>query len=346
MVNSVKASKPASIYAKFETVLFEFIEPLVVLLKRGKSFYIGSAMPANDGIVEEYFVVSVSPKFLKRYLNEDCDLRYLFLSAQNRRFYRLRIEELSKKKVKLDGFEGIPDDDWLPEAQFFASCHTEEYYSINFGPVEKETLRIDGNWEMEDFGSFSRKLRDLYAFEDSLVKIVDSNSSESIVAKIKSAFTGKPFKGGSSYVNFFRELVSVQPREERFDLSRIAYASPGHIELAGKGEIFGALESRIENFVANEGILRNRYNSFHKYMSDAYLLDIQRTTSEISSVQKDKIELFSRHLLDGMDMNLFDSLHELSEYNIVNTAKITLALYRRMHSTSRYFAEGRVAYDK
>ena len=80
-------------------------------------------------------------------------------------------------------------------------------------------------------------------------------------------------------------------------------------------------------------------------MSDAKLLDIHQTTYKVSSVQREKIEELSKSLLSGMDMNLFDDLYELSEYDTVNTAKIIMALYRRMHSTSRYFAEGRIAYD-
>lgn len=344
MVDQEKQKKPPMVYAKFETVLFEFIEPLVVLLQRGKSFYVGTAMPAVGGFVDQFFVVSVTPKYLKRYLREENDLRYLFLSAQHRRFFTMKSSEIGKQRALLTPFEGEAEEDWLPEAQFFASSHTQTYAMKTVGSVDKETLIIDGNWEMEDFGSFSRKLRDLYAFEDSLTKIANDNVPPKLQSKIRKAFTGKPFRGGSSYVNFFYDLVSAQPREDRFDLSKIKYASPGHIELAGKGAIFDVLENRIENFVQNQNRLRDKYNEFHKFMSESKLLDVQAAPQRIPPTQSDELEALSKSLLEDMTMDFFDRLYELAEGNIVNTAKITLALYRRLRSASTYFAQGRVKY--
>lgn len=342
MVDQVKTSM--AIRPKLEAILFEFMEPLVVLLKRGKSFFVATGMPSEMGPVEEFLVVSVTPKFLKRYFREECDLRFLFVSAQNRRFFKMSIEEVANDKPKLVPYEGEVKDDWLPDAQFFASAHTAEYLPLNVGPLDKETVNIDGNWEMEDFGSFSRKLRDLYAFEDSLYKAANSSTPPKVHSKIKNAFTGKPFRGGSSYGNFFNDLVLAQSREDRFDLSRIKYASPGHIELVGKGSIFDAIEDKIENFVDNQGVLRTKYNEFHKYMSDAKLLEIQGDAIRINAEQRDKIEWYSRDLLSALKMDRYDLLFELSEKGVVSTAKISLALYRRVNAASAYFAQGRAIY--
>lgn len=140
MFDEAKQKKSPLVYAKFESVLFEFIEPLVVLLQRGKSFYIGSAMPAIEGVVDEFLVVSVSPKFLKRYFREEVDLRFLFMSAKNRRFFKMTISQIGKERALLTPFEDDPEDDWLPESQFFASSHTMDYAPQTAGSLDKEML--------------------------------------------------------------------------------------------------------------------------------------------------------------------------------------------------------------
>lgn len=344
MPKKIEKSSVSKMNVKLESVLFEFIETLVLLYKHAQSYYIATAMPIVDGIITDYFVVSVTPEALGRYLREECDLRFLFVSARQRRYYILAASELGNEKVELASYEGDPEETWLPEAQFFASSHTNPYRASSLDSVDKKTLQIAGNWEMEDFGSFSGKFRDLYAFEDALNKIENSNLAQKIQKKIKAAFNGKPFRGGSSYVNFFRDLVSAQPRDERFDLRSIKYASPGQIELAGKGNLFDTLEARIENFVSNQGSLRNNYNEFHKYMSVSKLLEIQGVQTVPSKMQCDNLDSLSKSLLVEMKMDIFSKIYELSESNALNTAKITLALYRRLHSAADYFAQGRIAY--
>ena len=346
MLDSNAQEAPRKVYAKFEEVLFEFIDPLVVLLKRGQSYYIGSAMPEEEDGSFQFLVVSVTPKFLKRYFREENDLRFLFIAAKSRRFFTMDQNQIGKVKAKLVPIEGEVKEEWLPDPQFFASSHTASYlpeHSISF---ETETLHIDGNWEMEDFGSFSRKLRDLYAFEDSLKKNLDSNVHSKTKEKIRGAFTGKPFQGGSSYVNFFSDLVAAQPREDRFDLKKIEYASPGKILLSGKGDIFDSIEAKVENFVANQRSLHDKYLEFHKYMSDAGLLDIRAVRLQPNADQAQKIENYSRGLLISLKMDLYANVYELSERNLVNTAKITLALYRRLRAAAVYFAQGRVKYGE
>jgi len=336
--------KTDKIKVNFEVVLFEFIEPLVLMLKKKNSYFVASAMPADNGFVEKYIVVSVLPETLKKYMHEECDLRFLFKYARNRRLFTMLASELENEECTLIAQNGEPEEDWLPDPQFFSSSHTGAYFQSNTSPVTTEVLKIAGNWELEDFGLLSRKFRDLHAFMDSLLTLDDPNAPSGLKKKIQDAYTGKSFIGGFSYVNFFTDLVAVQPRDERFDLNKIYYASPGEIELTGKPDLFENIQEKITNFVSKESEIRENYNNLHKYMSTEKLLDTQGVQLFINENMREKIQFFTVSLLESMGVNSFKQIHDLSDKSAINTAKIALAIYRRLRSASEYFAQGRVAY--
>jgi hypothetical protein len=331
--------------AELEAVLFEYIEPVVLLFKRGlRSFYVGSPIPGPEGVIEKYFVVSVTPKHLKRYFRQEADLRYLFAYPRERRYFTVEATEIHKATFSLEAFDGEVEDDWLPGPQFFAESHTSDYSLRSDGPVDLEVLNIDGNWELEDFGSLSRLMRDLYAFEDCMDKVANTNTQAKKVSKITEAFTGKPLRGGSGYRSLFGDLVACQERDDRFDLKRIKYASPGQIELTGQAQLFDAIEAKVRNFVLRRHELRDAYNMFHKYMSDAGLLEIQNSLPQVSPTQMGELKARSQRLLEQMNMPIFEELHVLTENNVIKTAKVTLAIYRRFKSASEFFVQGRVHY--
>lgn len=331
---------------KFETILFDFIEPIVVLYKSGKSYFVASALPSDVGYVEEYLVVSVTPKFLKRYFREENDLRFLFASAPNRSFWKMPASELGRETAKAKEFSGSITDDMLPEAQFFSSSHTHSYQEMESTYSALETLFIDGNWEMEDFGSFSRKYRDLYAFEESINKLNAANTPGAQKDKIGEAFKGHTLQGGGSYVGLFSELLDNLPKAERYDLKRVQYASPGCIELQGKGEVFDALEERIKNMVVNAQLLHEAYVKLRQFMSEAKMLDISAPVTSVTQASKDRVEVDTKALFSALGLDLYDTIFRLTGGNVVSTAKISMAIYRRTKQAASYFAEGRVAYER
>ncbi|PZX10088.1 hypothetical protein [Celeribacter halophilus] len=331
---------------KFETILFDFIEPIVLLYKAGKSYFIASALPSEFGYVKEYLVVSVTPKFLKRYFREENDLRFLFVSAPHRSFWKMPASEVGKDTAKVKEFSGSITEDMLPDAQFFSSSHTHSYQTMANTYSALETLFIDGNWEMEDFGSFSRKYRDLYAFEESINKLSASTTSVSLKNKIGKAFNGHTLQGGGSYVGLFRELLNSLPKEERYDLKRVEYASPGRIELQGKGAVFDALEERIKNMVSNSQALHDTYVKLRQFMSETNLLNISTPVITVSQTTKDRLEVDTRALFSALGLDLYDTIFRLTGGNVVSTAKISMAIYRRVKQAASYFSEGRIAYER
>lgn len=331
---------------KFETILFDFIEPIVILYKAGKSYFVASALPSDVGYVEEYLVVSVTPKFLKRYFREENDLRFLFASAPNRSFWKMSASEIGKDTAKAKKFSDTITEDMLPDAQFFSSSHTHSYLEMERTYSALETLFIDGNWEMEDFGSFSRKYRDLYAFEESINKLNSANTPGAEKDKIGEAFKGHTLQGGGSYVGLFSELLNNLPKAERYDLKRVEYASPGRIELQGKGDVFDALEERIKNMVSNSQVLHDAYCRLRQFMSKTKLLDISTPVTTVSQTTKDRVEIDTKALFSALGLDLYDTIFRLTGGNAVSTAKISMAIYRRIKQAASYFSQGRIAYER
>lgn len=334
-------------YIKFEAILFEFVEPMVVLYKAGKTFFVGTALPSNVGYVTDYLLVTVTPKIFKRYAREDVDLRYLFVSSPSRTFWNLKASELGKPRVQVQSVdESTIVEEMLPESQFFASSHSSEYAEINHNHGSEETLFIDGNWEMEDFGSFSRKFRDLYSFEDSLNKFQDNNTPQTQKKRIIGAFQNNTLHGGGSYVGLFGDLTRSIPANDRYELKKVQYASPGEIRLQGKGTIFDALENHIKNMVGSEHIVHGLYKNLYDFMSKKKLLDVSHPVINITQQDRSDIENRTKDLFLGMGFSCYDTIDQLTKKDKINNAKISLALYRRLKEASSYFAEGRASYER
>lgn len=329
---------------KFETVLFDFIEPLVVLYKTEKNYFFSTAMPSQSGFVEDYLLVRVSPKYAKRYFREECDLRYLFEHCPNRKFFKVSASKAFDDHVVAIDFEGDVAEDLLPDSQFFASSHTQVYKDFSNKYATMETVYIDGNWEMEDFGSFSSKYRDLYAFEESLNKLRSGNSPVSQIKAIRVAYRGS-LKGGGGYVNFFRDLLDVLPANERYQLSRVQYASPGNIVLQGKGDVFDGIENLISTMLKDYKKIEGRHAELRQFMSKSKVLDVENPVVNLPSEATVRIARDARSLLEAMGMPIFDDLFELTDRSSVNTAKLAMALFRRVRAASSYFAEGRASFD-
>lgn len=333
-------------FLKLEQVLFEFIEPILILFKSGNTYFFASAMPSEKGFVEEYLVVSVTPKVFKRYFREDVDLRFLFESNPYRKFFKISAGDLAEEKVKAIPFDDDVTEEMLPEPQLFASSHTAEYKPMTNKHDALETLYIDGNWEMEDFGKFSARYRDIYSFEQAVIKLQDTQTSKKQKKKLKAAFQGNSLHGGGSYVSFFKELGEVIPANDQYDLARVQYASPGKVELRGKGLVFDRLEKHVKNMISNESQIRSAYNDLRDYMSKSGFLDLTRSEISPSAQEIDAVNTLNQKLLRKMKLEVFDTIYRITDNNPINSAKISMSLFRRVRAASAFFAEGRAVFER
>lgn len=342
-------TKTVNRYAAFESILIEVDEPILVLLRRNagrsSSFFMASAMPSDDGELDYYFVVSVKPAILKKYLRGLCDLRYLFAFAADRKYYKATQDNILSDRIKLVPFEDSPTENHLPSPQLFSSSHNVVYKHENVAAGE-ETLFIDGEWEMPEFGEFYTKYADIYGFMASTDRYLSGTTVDTELSKIEEAFKTKPFRGGSSYLGFFSDLNATLPHQERPSLEKIRYASPGEVDLRGSAATFSEVERLLKHYLENVGEITKLHDDLRKFMKELQLLQMVARLPTLDSTQNKSLRQQSKALYSALGSDRFDHVYEITGKNLVVTSKIGLALYRRISVAGKYFAQGRMAFSR
>lgn len=328
---------------KLESHLFMTDIPEVSLLKRksgkGMQNYIACAVPDDDGCLEFYFVVFVARKNLIDYFNDQCDLRYLFAFATGRKYFTTK--SVTAEKITIEEFTDSVTEKFLPDMQFFASNHSVRY-GIDIPVATEQRLLIDGNWDMDEFGSFYTKFADLYSYEQAITYMASGDEKKE--RSVRAAFAAKPFKGGSSYMGFFNDLKEIIPYRERPALEGIEYHSPGHVDLKGHEDILLAIKNNVLKFLENLDQIQKLHDDLRGFMTKAKLLSIR---GGVVNAPKDVLEGLSARtdcLFEVLPISGSDLLRDLSKGDLIVRAKIALALFRRLRTTSLFFAQGRLSY--
>lgn len=330
--------------AVFDAVLVYMDEPQVVTLVSQKTRIVAVAIPYGNETMSMFLATSASDRDWNRYLDGTVDLRYLFTVPSVRTLYHFDLQSMKEKKVKMTPWEGDLDERYLPLPRFFSSNHTEDY-AAGERASDPEKLLIDGEWELTDFGQFQQKFSDIYAFLAATRNWQDANAPLTTRRKIKEAFLNRPFQGGFSYVHLFRELGENVPRADQLNLNKIQYASPGHVEIFGKEEIFGDLQLIIPNFLQKRQSLSVMYNDFHRYLSANHYLKMSGDEYGINDPTEGYINQTAGSLAKAMMAPDFSVVSALANKNALVSAKIVLSFYRRLSDAAMYFAQGRIAYE-
>lgn len=336
------------LFAVLEAHLFESGVPVVSLLKRkagqGDQHFIACAIPDDDGDLDYYFVVQVGRQHLIRYFLNQCDLRFLFAFASGRKFFTAKSLTPNRTgKIELVEFNGRLTEDLFPDGQFFAVNHTSDY-GITYPETVEQRLYIDGSWDMDEFGEFYTKFSDVYGFEQAIIYYQSGQQSK--VNAVRKAFATKPFKGGSSYMGFFDDLIDIIPRNERPSLDGISYNSPGHVDLKGRDEILALIKNNVSLFLQNHAEIVKRHDDLRGFMSRSKLLMITGKTVVASKEVLEQLISHTNSLFEVLPVSGADEILDLAERNQVVRAKIGLALFRRLKATSTFFAQGRLAYKE
>jgi len=240
-------------------------------------------------------------------------------------------------------WEGPFPEEYLPQSQFFSRDHTEPYLPPLLAP-QTETLLVDGEWELQEFGAFYQRYSDIYAFLVAVMNWKDAGVAADTKSEIKNAFRSKPFEGGSSYLHFFGDLFSSLRRGERLGLDKVAYASPGHVDINGRDDAFGTVEQSLSNFLQAHGELHRAYSDFHQALSKAGLLRMPGEAFLHDDPNAQWIKKLAREFALALKFDDFDELWKLSNGNALVAAKILLSFYRRLEQAGEYFAQGRVSF--
>jgi hypothetical protein len=335
------------IRGRLDAVLFETDVADIALLSRkqgtGVQHFLACAIPDTDGFVDHYLAVFVVRAHLDKYFNEQCDLRFLFTYAGGKKFYRIdKLVHADRGMTILEEFQGEVTEAMLPDGRFFASAHTSNY-GLNDIASGEQRLLIDGNWDMQEFGTFYQKFSDLYSYEQAIKYVVEGVSSKT--TGVYTAFRTKPFKGGSSYVGFFSDLIGLIPFRERPALDGIVYHSPGHVDLRGEDTILDGVQESIQAFLNDLEAIMNAHDNLKGFMSKSGLLKVTGRSASPSNEVLNTLRELSSNFFAVLPIRGKTELMELTDGNLVVRAKIGLALYRRLRTTSQFFAQGRLSFD-
>lgn len=346
-MNATKTTKAKKRFAEVEAVLVHVGMPLLVLLKKksglGASYYIASAIPDDEGDLDFYLAVSVSNSSLRAYFHQHCDLRYLFAFTPLRKYYRVDGSLVKGGKVQILDYAEAITERLFPAPKFFSNAHTSDY-GLEALNGTSQIIGIDGEWQMREFGTFHQKYSDLYAFDAAIAVTQSTNASTANKDRIEKAFKSKPFRGGSSYVGFFNDLIEQIPYRERPALEGIEYHSPGHVELRGNMALFNGLKDKITDFIENLEEITKAHEDIRSYLSKSGLLVVSGRTPQMTTDITLHLATVVPQLYTKMGFD-FEAVMNLTERNLLIVAKIALALFRRLASAATFFAQGRLEFE-
>lgn len=327
--------------ATFSRVLVYMDEPQLILLKSYKANIIAVAIPSPHDSAN-FLATSVSRRDFEDYMYGTVDLRYLFTYAQVRSLYTFDLMTMSNGKIIMTPLDGEPPEDYLPSPRFFSRSHTEDDPEEEADRTTTQTLFVDGEWDMPDFGQFYNRYSDVYYFLGATSAFSDATVALERKRSIQEMFIETPFRGGFSYVNFYDQLVHHVPRAERLRMDKIKYESPGYVNVNGDEETFSEIKFIIVNFLENKGILRNKYKQLHSLLSGLGYLTTSGREFDNSTDTASKIEADADDLAVTLKIPNVDTIKKLVENNRLVYAKLMLSIHRRIDDASKFFAQSRV----
>lgn len=330
--------------ADFVATLVYADEPQVVHLRSKTVPVVAVAIPSKDDSQALFLATTASQKDWDSYLEGSADLRYLFIYPKTRLLYTFDFHKVKNKSITMDPFDAVPPDDFLPPPRFFSTSHTEDFDLISEAG-STEQLLVDGEWQLQEFGRFYQRYSDIYAFVVAQMNWAAKDVAGPIKTKIREAFAGRPFRGGSSYLHLFNDLFDGLPRDERLGLDKVKYASPGFVDVNGRADAFAEVNTSVRAFLLHRVELREKYSNLHAYLSKLGYLTLPGDMYAGNDGTEAYINKQARQLADDMPPLDYDTILELSKSNALVAAKVTLSFYRRLEEASGYFAQGRVSFD-
>jgi hypothetical protein len=334
------ASKRSAVYVR---TLVYMDEPLLLLLKSYKTNVIALAVPSPSEKAV-FIAATVSPRDLEAYNDGHVDLRYLFTYPTMRLVYTFDLMEMTDNKVMMTPFEDRIPEEYLPSARFFSTSHTEEEQELA-GPSDTQSLIVDGEWDMPDFGEFYSRYSDVYYFLSASHAFTAEGVDFEKKKAIKQTFANRPFKGGFSYVHFYATLPGAIPRSERLRMDKIKYESPGYVNVNGDADTFAETESIIRAFLRNRISLRETYAQFYSFLSKGRYLAMPAEEFRKDDPAFAHIDVTATSLAEKLNIPNIEVVKSLVDENPLAFAKIVLSLYRRLDDASRFFAQGRINFS-
>lgn len=161
--------------AEYISTLVYLDGPQLIRMKAHKTTVVALAIPSDPDTLK-FIATTVTQKNWTSYLDGSVDLRYLFAFADVRTTYTFDLMKLKGNKITMIPWEGQVPEECLPAPRFFSTNHTEEDPEEDKEELYSETLQVDGEWDMPDFGSFYSRYSDVYYFISSAGEYEDEEA--------------------------------------------------------------------------------------------------------------------------------------------------------------------------
>lgn len=293
-----------------------------------------------------FLATVISPRDWDRYIRGMVDLRFLFVYSKKESLFTFDLSKMrADETISMDPIEesDVPKE-WLPDRKFFSRDHTEPVDSPRERLVGRQTFLIDGEWALPDFSHFYGKFSDIYAFEMSIGKFMDRDATDGVKADIVRAFKNYPFRGGSSYGNFYKDLSGVLTLGEQPGVEGVRYESPGYVAIRGRQDVFDKISSSIANFQGNFVEIKKAYNHLHSHLSKLRYLRASPAQFDNNTPTANTIMGEAKALAVLLKLERFDLIQDLCAGNALVVAKIVLSYSRRIEGAFDFFAEGRASF--
>lgn len=341
----LSTSRKAQVSATYESTLVYYDEPQLIVLSRPNKRKIIATAIIQDGRDYPFFGAEISQEQWERYLREISDLRFLFEYPRFKKWYLFDFSDLDEAgnvKMRSLSREEISED-YLPAGQFFSRSHTEPL-GQSHAELGVEKFLIDGAWDFSDFSAFYGKISDLYALFLSIGRFGSDQTERVVRGNIREAYQRYPLKGGASYRFFYRDLFNTQSIMDRLIVDSIQYASPGHVDVHARHDIFGEIRISLDNYRKNATAASKEYHSLRKFLSKSRLLTASAEGFDSKSPYASQINLQTARLCDALSFPYLNQVVDLTGGNDLAAAKIMLSFTRRIDKSFRFFAEGRVVF--
>lgn len=330
--------------AQFVANLVVYDEPHVIYLLAKKSPILAVAIEPSTDCGDDFFAASISARTWERYRQGTVDLRYALAYSKPRTNFTFSSSALKNGKVMMTPFEGKILEIYLPDSGFFSDDHTEEFDLERIEGETEDHLYIDGEWAVNEFGSFYQKYSDLYFFSSTIEALKDTQTPQRTVAAIKKSFASRPFQGGGSYVHLFDDFEQIIPREKRLALEGIMYNSPGEVRISGSASQLQQVESWVNHFISKQDALNDKYRELRQYLSKRKLLTA--SPASYDHTDSDYLKHASNELYGSLSLGSSEKIYAACGNHSLVFAKVVLSIFRRIAGTAGYFAEGRMSFDE
>jgi hypothetical protein len=208
--------------------------------------------------------------------------------------------------------------------------------------TETYTIRLGGEWLLEDLYQFPRTFEQVYFAVYSL----DPTLEEIEADKITRIYRAFPWQGGYSAVNFYNDLKYLTPKRQRPKVISIEYSSPGSMELA----LFVLIALQVENIVKSAcksmTHINKLYGDIVKGMQQRELmrLKIQIQQVKLKKEEAEFIEKSAKAMSRALGFSNVAELNKRTGHPYI-TLKILLSLFRRVRVLAEYQNKGKATLD-